>query len=186
MQLDYETMGNALSELGVDLDPSECHGVLCGLLCVNPAAARTTWVEHVANQEGQTQAAEQVMPLLDPFIKLSLEQLDTMECKFQPVMPDANSSIASRTQALGQWAQGFLVGMSFGGVKDLKELPSDSMEIMLDMTKIAQAGRYTVSETDEDDAALTEILEFLRAGVMLVYQELHAPKPSAPSGNSIH
>ncbi len=78
--------------------------------------------------------------------------------------------------------------MSFGGVKDLKELPADSMEIMLDFTKIAQAGKYTIEGTEEDDTAFTEISEYLRAGVLLVYQELHsrnkAPHTTHPADNS--
>ena len=188
MQLDYESMNGVLTQMGNDLDPSECHGVLCGLLCINPGQANPVWTNYIIEQVGAADPAlltNKAGELLEPVLDTALDQLTSIDCHFQPILPGSDT-VRNRTKALAKWVQGFLVGMSFGGVKDLKDLPTDSMEIMHDLVKIAQAGRYEVTDSDEDEAAFTEILEYLRAGVMLIYQEHNAPEPTAPSGNAIH
>ncbi len=192
MQYDYPSMTEALSRIGPGNDASESHGVLCGLLCTNGEGAVKLWLQHLMSQvnEGTGISSGELSTLLNPIIHESLRQLASVECDFQPILPQDPASIAERTTALAHWAQGFLVGMSFGGVKDLKELPADSMEILLDFTKIAQAGKYNVEGTEEDDAAFTEISEYLRAGVLLVYQELRslkkAPQTTSPDKSRLH
>lgn len=178
MQYDYPSMTEVLSRIGPGNDASESHGVLCGLLCTNGGGAAELWLDHLMSQvkEDADFSSGELSTLLNPIIHESLRQLTSVECDFQPILPQDPASIAEQTIALAHWAQGFLVGMSFGGVKDLKELPADSMEILLDFTKIAQARKYNVEGTEEDAAAFTEISEYLRAGVLLVYQELDSLK----------
>lgn len=178
MQFDYASVTEVLFRIGPGNEASECHGVLCGLLCTNGEGAERLWVNHIMSQINE---ANEVSPgeldaLLTPIILESQRQIISVECDFQPILPEDTASVAEKTIALAHWAQGFLVGMSFGGIKDLKELPADSMEILMDFTKIAQAGKYNVEGTGEDDAAFTEISEYLRAGVLLVYQELNSPQ----------
>ena len=188
MQLNYESMNGVLTQLAEDLDSSESHGVLCGLLCINPDQARSGWTRYILEQISvvdQAAEAKQVGQVLEPLLVEAQGRLNSVECDFQPILPESDT-LSVRTQALAKWVQGFLVGMSFGGVKDLKDLPSDSMEIMQDMVKIAQAGRYAVTESNEDEAAYSEILEYLRAGTMLIYQEHNSPEPTVPPGNAVH
>ena len=71
--------------------------------------------------------------------------------------------------------------MSYGGLQDLKDLPADSKEILMDMTKIAKAGGYAVEGTEEDESAFTEIAEYLRAAVLLVFQELNPTESAQPA-----
>ncbi|NOX42952.1 MAG: UPF0149 family protein [Gammaproteobacteria bacterium] len=186
MQFDYVSVTEVLFRIGPGNEASECHGVLCGLLCAKGGGAAGLWVNHIMSQINE---ANEVPPgeletLLNPIILESQRQLTSVECDFQPILPEDTASVAEKTVALAQWAQGFLVGMSFGGIKDLKELPADSMEILIDFTKIAQAGKYDIEGTEEEDAAFTEISEYLRAGVLLVYQELNSPSVTHPVDKS--
>lgn len=195
MQFEYENMAGLFAQIGPGIDVTECHGVLCGLLSTKREEARLLWFKHVLSQAGLDDSdandiemrMSQAGALLEPIYIETHRQLNSIECDFQPVLPGDSSEIADRTRSLAHWAQGFLVGISFGGVEDLKELPKDSMEIMMDMTKIAKAGNYSVEGTEEDEIAFSEVYEYLRAAVLLVYQEMN-PSGSEQSAdkNQLH
>jgi len=174
LQYDYQSITEVLSRLGPGNDAAESHGVLCGLLCTNGKDAVDLWLKHLIYQvnEGARLSHTELAVLLDPVISETRRQLISVECDFQPILQPDLASLAQQTIALAHWAQGFLVGVSFGGVKDLKDLPADSMEILMDFTKIARAASYQVDSSEDDAVAFTEIAEYVRAGVLLVYQEL--------------
>jgi len=174
LQYDYQSITEVLSRLGPGNDAAESHGVLCGLLCTNDKDAVDLWLKHLLYQvnEGAKLSHAELATLLVPVISETRRQLVSVECDFQPILPDDSSGLGQQTIALAHWAQGFLVGVSFGGVKDLKVLPADSMEILMDFTKIARAASYQVDSSEDDAVAFTEIAEYVRAGVLLVYQEL--------------
>jgi len=186
MRYDYQQITEILRQIGLGNEAAESHGVLCGLLCTNGEGAQARWSTHIMSQVGEKEGLSPaaLQALLSPIVQECQQQLTSTECDFQPVIPQDPTSVSEKTVALAHWAQGFLVGMSFGGVKDLKELPENAMEILLDFTKIAQAGKYDIDGTEEDDVAFTEIFEYLRAGVLLVYQELNPLPISHPVDRS--
>jgi len=184
MQLDYNSLAETLFQIGPDYNASEWHGILVGLLCIKASDAQTLWCDHIIAEAGEDRdlaPQEQINSLLLPVYQETLRQLTSPDCDFLPVLPDDSASITERTQALAQWAQGLLVGMSYGGLQDLKDLPADSKEILMDMTKIAKAGAYAVEGTEEDENAFTEIAEYLRAAVLLVFQELNPAESTHPA-----
>jgi uncharacterized protein YgfB (UPF0149 family) len=184
MQLDFNSLGEVLSQIGPDYNASEWHGILSGLICIKASDAQVLWRDHIIAELGENKdpaPEEQINTLLLPAYQETLRQLTSPDCDFQPVLPDDSASIAERTRALAQWAQGLLVGMSYGGLQDLKDLPVDSKEILMDMTKIAKAGGYAVEGTEEDENAFTEIAEYLRAAVLLVFQELNPTESTHPA-----
>jgi uncharacterized protein len=53
------------------------------------------------------------------------------------------------------------------------------------MTQISQAG-FEGENTDEDETAYAEIVEYVRMGVQLLYEELQAPSEIAPTSDTVH
>jgi uncharacterized protein YgfB (UPF0149 family) len=49
------------------------------------------------------------------------------------------------------------------------------------MSQIAQAGFEGEGASDEDEAAYTEIVEYLRVGVQLLFEELRSARGVPPS-----
>ena len=47
MQLDYNSLGEALSQIGPDYNASEWHSILVGLLCINASDAQVLWRDHI-------------------------------------------------------------------------------------------------------------------------------------------
>lgn len=94
------------------------------------------------------------------------------ESEFELLLPDENGALEQRVNALADFCRGFLLGLVAGGVTELSALPADAREVVEDFMKIAEAeadGRTS----DVEEKAFTEIAEYVRTGVQLVYESLH-------------
>ena len=188
---DWDHMESTLQMLGADINPGELHGTLCGMFCAQNNIARETWFETLVpaidhNDLNQKQAAESFTQLHDE----TRRQFNDPTCDFQLLLPDNNNDIDSRSRALGDWCQGFIMGMMMCGIKDFRKLPENSAEACNDFVEIARAGSsYEAEDTEEDAVALEELIEYVRVGVLLINEELH-PTRAAPHTstqfNNIH
>ena len=86
-------------------------------------------------------------------------------------MPDDDEVIDVRSKSLKSFCGGFLSG--FGATKS----SDDVMEALSDFERIA-ALRETVEDSEENEADLFEIIEYVRVSVLLIFAECRA-KPGA-------
>ena len=94
---------------------------------------------------------------------------------FEPLLPPADTALEHRADALVDWCRGFLGGLGLAGVSREHGLSADGAEILSDFGTIAGT-RFEYADGEEDESALTEVIEFIRVGVLL----LHAEIVSAP------
>ena len=97
-------------------------------------------------------------------------------------MPGDQESLPIRGEALAGWCRGFLYGLALGGMDDAEARSAEVQEVLFD---VADFTRLDVSsgdsESDASESDYAEIVEYLRAGVMLVHSELRSrfEKPAA-------
>jgi uncharacterized protein YgfB (UPF0149 family) len=97
---------------------------------------------------------------------------------FKLLLPDDDDSLPERVEAISAWCQGFIYGLAAGGIQQGSELPEDTEELLKDMVEISRAGHDVddggddAANEDEDEVALMEIEEYVRMGVLLIYEEL--------------
>jgi hypothetical protein len=60
-------------------------------------------------------------------------------------------------------------------------LPEDVPEVLADLARISHAGDVGSETTDVEEEAYAELVEFLRVGVQLIYDELAALRAGQPS-----
>src|SRR5699024_1527058 len=98
------------------------------------------------------------------------------------LLPGDDEDLGSRVAALGQWAEGFLVGFGTGaaGIKD-SQLSPGIQEALSDLSAISQVS--TPDEAGEDEERmLEEITEHCRVAALMVYTDLiMKPDPAAPA-----
>lgn len=171
---DYQAIAQALSKLNTEVMPSEVHGTLCGLLCANTSAEPAVWQQALwPNQPAGDLLAAEANEVFKTSHEVTRRQLNDPNCEFQMLLPDDNDSLDQRVNALGDWCQGYLIGLSLGGVKDFAPLPEDAREIAKDILEIARAGTsYDLEGSEEDEHAYAELVEYLRVGVLLINEEL--------------
>ncbi|WP_455207162.1 UPF0149 family protein [Kaarinaea lacus] len=188
---DCDEIESALQALEADITASEIHGTLCGMLCATVDTQATSWFQSLipasaANDLLAKEAREKLVLLYNE----TRRQLNDPTCDFQLLLPDAQTDLNTRTLGLGDWCQGFVMGLMMGGLKDFRKLPENSAEAAQDLVEISRIGSKYESEGDEEDAvALEELIEYVRVGVLLINEELHPSRAApviTPETNNIH
>ena len=111
------------------------------------------------------------------------QQLNDTEADFQLLLPDDEETLDARTVALADWCHGFTYGLAMGGLKEDRELPEDTAEIIRDLTEIARADFDSGEASEADEEAFMHIHEYVRMGVLLITEEL---QPVAQSEETLH
>jgi yecA family protein len=188
MTVDYVACREALERAHAALDPSECHGVLCGLLCATRQFPEERWLDEVL-QPGGTGGAESVRckKILRSSRRETERQLEGQQFDFEPMLPDEEVPLTQRGEALTLWCRGFLYGLAVGGLDDSKFTSEDVREVLKDLSEFTQ---LDVSDLEAGTNALerdyAELVEYVRVGVMLIHTSLREREETPPGGEQLH
>ncbi len=181
--VDHPQLSELLVSLALGVDASELHGSLCGFLCGGGQSDAGRWLRDLAITEPDApnrESGAESEQLRRVFEQTRLDLLDP-ELRFSPMLPDDDNPIEQRCAALTQWCRGFLGGLGMAGFSSGEDLSEECGEVLQDLYRIG-ASELTLGDQgkeEEDEAALTDILEYVRMGVLLIYSELRrSPKPS--------
>lgn len=180
----YAELDIALSQTKLKLHPSQVHGLICGLICGNPTS-NAIWEELVTGNKEPSDAHELLQSLYD----ISADQLNEFLFELQLLLPSDSEPLPLRAEALTLWCQGILTGLKMAHVQMAEREPGELTEAMNDLVEIAKMNYDDVVPSEEDEEAYSELVEFVRMAVILVYQELHeaaATKKTASSSNHLH
>jgi uncharacterized protein YgfB (UPF0149 family) len=181
--VDYDDVAQALRAAVSAVHPSEAHGCLCGALCLRPDYSRAEWLDELLPEAGGEYAGDD--PLGSLFVA-SAGALARPDMEFEPILPTDDVPLEQRVEALAAWCQGFLYGFGAAGTAARAALPDTVTEVLADLAQISQAGEPGASEPEVEEDAYVELVEYLRAGVQLVYEELDALRASQPASGSSH
>lgn len=178
---DFSSVEAALRAAESGIEASECHGILCGVLCAQRPFDPRPWVVYVLGTcDPENAAVPEAQAELGRLAESAVFELNDPEFSFQPLLPSDEESLQLRTLAVSQWCQGFVEGLRLGGVKRPDKLSGDAGEIVRDLMVIGKASRFQVEDTDDNEADFAELVEYLRAAVRLVYEELQAEPSKKP------
>jgi hypothetical protein len=181
-----QRVNTALGRLGSSQSVAEFHGALVGLLCAKGSVDKDDWLVQVAPGDGADLLLVEVRESLSQLHGETLRQLNDPVLDFEPLLPSEDEPLDERVEALGEWCLGFLLGLSEGGVRDPERLPADAAEVVRDLVDISRAGAYEFSDSDQDEQAYAELLEYVRAGVLLLNEELNPTRAAPRSDGNLH
>ncbi|MGQ0587588.1 MAG: UPF0149 family protein [Gammaproteobacteria bacterium] len=174
--LRYDELAEALSRLGFTQDAAEYHGALCGALCVKePVEIDLLKLLEGAKGAGDAAAAAQALTRLR---SESANAFSDAELGFEPLLPDDEEELQKRVQALSAWCEGFLYGLASGKPLSMKSVSPEMKEIVSDFTEFTKAGVGDDEDTELEENAYAELVEYVRVGAQLIYLELHERAPS--------
>ena len=179
----YSQLNAALEEVNAALSAAECHGVLCGTLCSPHGFTEEEWLLEVLDGTiTEDEHMARCRLILQDTRNETIRRLNSNDFEFAPLLPADNETLSIRSEALGCWCRGFLAGLGLGGVRDMAQLPSDTQEIIADLSEMARID--TNPEVNESsETAFVELLEYIRVGVMLINEEL---RPSSATSSATH
>jgi len=147
---------------------SELQGALCGLLCLNTQANRSSWYKSIFEDFHPDE--DEILDLTALFDD-TIQALNSLDFDLQLELPDDDAPIASRIYALTEWCQGLIFGLGASGLTDDTELSDDCKEYISDVIGISQISSEE-SDDSEDEANFEELVEYLRMGLFLLFGEL--------------
>jgi uncharacterized protein YgfB (UPF0149 family) len=197
--IDFASLDRLFHQLGLGFDPAECHGSLCGLLCASDAVTGPVWVNRVLVGDPELPVVDSLSArgmgaeanyaptaLLFSLYKDTVEDLNDPEYGFSLLLPDDDEPLPQRVEELSRWCQGFLFGLGLGGVREQTNLSGETREVMRDFVEISRLGTGEASDSNEDEAAFAEIVEYVRMAVLLLYEELRSLRTVRPDGAPVH
>jgi uncharacterized protein YgfB (UPF0149 family) len=172
----FDLVVNALRQLGATEGATAAHGSLCGFLCVLGPRAERPWVAELVGIDaaGRTVAAASI-EVLSALVTATSGALSDGEMRFLPLLPPDDRPLPQRADGLADWCAGFMHGLGEASVAGAATTALEAdvpRELMQDFAEIA---RVTLGDDEtelEAEAAYAELVEFVRVGVQLLYEEL--------------
>lgn len=163
---DYAEASAELSRLRLGVEAAELHGSLCGYLSGGAdAPGRADWLARVMSDPD----LDAVPPdsALDRLYVATENLLESPDFGFDLLLPDEETPIGERGEALLGWCRGFLggFGLSAGSNPPLSE---DGADALRDLAKMA-ASELTYEDPEGDEESLAEVAEFVRVAALLLH-----------------
>lgn len=184
----FDDVAQALTAGGSTVHAAEAHGCLCGAFCARRTYLPAEWLEELlpeGPEPGTTVSVTAAGPLRSLF-EHSRAVLEAREMEFEPLLPPDEATLDERVEALGAWAQGFLYGFGAAGPFKAGTLPAEVTEVLTDFAEVARAGAVGSESPEVEEGALAELVEFVRVGVQLVYDELSDLRAAQASSTARH
>jgi hypothetical protein len=180
---DYSHIQQLLAQERSLADAAEAHGTLAGCLCAASGYRFEDWLREIL-PEGR--AAPAAAADLEELYTATAGALQQPDMEFELLLPEDEQPIDARTAALAQWCQGFLYGLGAGAIPDAAGLPGDVGEIVRDFVEITRAGVDAEQGEESNENAYAELVEFVRVGVQVLFEELSAARQPARSPAALH
>lgn len=176
---DYLELEQVLGQAEATAGAAEVHGLLCGLLCSAGRIDRRQWDAHVfAEAATLAGAVERGRAAVQALADWTAQALNDPVLGMDLLLPAEGQPLLDRTAALGEWCQGYLLGLAAGGVAQDTPLPDDVAELIRDFTEISRVGFEVDDADDSDEVAFSDVVEYVRMGVLLINDELQPLKPA--------
>lgn len=183
----FDQVAQALDAGGSTVHAAEAHGCLVGALCARRVYLPAEWLEELLpDAADRAQGAAVALGPLGELFEQSRVVLEAREMEFEPLLPREAAPLAERVEALGAWAQGFLYGFGAAGPFPRGALPDDVAEVLSDFAEVARAGAVGSASAEVEETALAELVEFVRVGAQLVYDELTDLRATQTTSSARH
>ncbi len=175
--LDYEAVEASLVRAESELDAAEVHGLFCGLLCATGRIDEAVWHDEVfESPDPRNLTYQNTLRLLRRLGSHTRDQMYDTELGLVLLLPDDEAPLGDRLEAMLSWIHGFLFGLGIGGL-ELERLPEgEAREFVQDLTELVRAEVERGADSEENEQALAEILEYLRMGTLLLLETLQPIK----------
>ncbi len=173
----FEQVEAALRQ--ADMQAAEAHGALIGMLCAQGQVELETWWAQVFELDDASSSV--VVPeVVNGMYAEAVDSLREGDGTFDLLLPDDDAALDARADALHEWCHGFLYGYGVAGGRDEAALSEEAAEVLRDIAQFAQAAFDLGEDAEEDELSYSELVEYLRVGVMLMFETMYPREQVQP------
>ena len=170
--IDYYELEKILADENAGVRAAECHGFVCAVICTSNDIDQDMVKHYLLADELQDLMQKSCNFIMDLAMELSEQMLST-DMDMQLMLPDEDSTLKTRCEALVEWCQGFLSGLGVGGLNQ-SELPDDCRTLIDDLYKVSLLETGDLDKQGEQgEKDLMELIEYIRMGAIYLYDECH-------------
>ena len=169
--LSYFELNELLRGINAEIRAAECHGFLCGQVCVYGYPYEELWQEVIDAQTDDVEVVHDCYHEITMLLDEIINNIQSGDFEFQLLLPADDNSLAERVEALADWCHGFLNGYGIGAGDQALTVTEECREILEDFAKICRVGVEEISD-EEDEQALVELIEYVRMGAIAIYTDL--------------
>ena len=188
LNVTFPEVASALQQANVDVSAAEAHGWLCGALCTTEPLTLPAWFDELLPSELDEAARESATgdgSVLHILYEETIDALQGMEMQFMPLVPADDALLLRRSESLGQWCLGFLYGLGTHLSAKRPTFSAEVEEALRDLTEIGRVAADDEQDSEEQEQAYSELVEFVRISVQLIHDELSNRLPIA-TGEGLH
>ncbi len=176
LTIDHNELDAALRRCGSTWNAGQTHGLLCSRLALAGADGASRWLAQVLQDtDPENSLRTECEAMLEALCTATWQQLSERQSDFMLLLPDDDDSALVRTEAMGQWCEGFLHGLvsEAHGDKLRERLASDPLsDIIKDLLEITRASVDDEADEQGTENAFADLVEYLRVAAQLTYEEL--------------
>ena len=174
--VNHDDLSEALRRCGSSWSAEQAHGLLCSRLSVLGVEAGADWMRLILGEPAtDDDMARECALLLETLFAATHQQLAERQSEFGPLLAGDDDSAFERAAGLAHWCEGFLHGLVSDVRSDsLKErLATEPLcDIIRDLLELTRAAVDDESDEEDNEAAYTDLVEYIRVAVQLTYEEL--------------
>ncbi|CAM3426869.1 UPF0149 family protein [Parendozoicomonas haliclonae] len=184
----FDRLGDLFVEARSFTSPSQLHGLLCGQLCAGLRPSQKSWLDAAASQMSCAEELPvNVRSGLVDLYDVVLADLDSEDLSFKPMLPEADTTVGQRAEALGQWCSGFISGFGMAGIARDK-LSEEASGVITDLAQISLVSTDELEESEESEKDFFEVCEYVRMAALMLFNEFQdsQDKKEQQEQHSVH
>lgn len=192
--LSFDEYCDLLAPVGALNSPAELHGMLCGQLSGGARPGLAKWQAmaleflDLVDLDAELISAQLRQAIAEMYTG-TLQALEDEAMGFSLILPDEDTDMGQRLQALAQWCHGFLTGFGSSGLSGDQSFSPESAEALRDFAAIVQIGTDE-EDNEQSEADLFEVSEYVRIAAINLFLEFSPPSQNEQAkpgpGGMIH
>ncbi|AKJ41215.1 YecA/YgfB family protein [Pragia fontium] len=174
----YQSLNTALTQQNIGMTASEMHGLISGLVCGGSNDNSWTVLVHDLTNEGIA-FGYPLGDMVKQIYQAAKEELEDDGFGFALLLPDDETLVFERIDALSGWVNHFLLGLGMMQPK-LAQVTGEVGEAIDDLRNIAQLGYEEDEDQEELEHSLEEISEYVRMAAILCHSEFARLNTTVP------
>ena len=164
IKTEYDDLESLLAAFGITLTAAQVHGYLTGKILAGSTDGLNSVLEKSEFELDDMESLTEGLAAVSAEIEVGLAQPEP----FDPLLPDDDCSLEERVSALVDWCSSLLSGLGESQIGGL--MSPEAQEVVEDMQALAEA-EYG-GEEESEEVAFTELVEFMRVAISLLFEEL--------------
>ncbi|WP_196158557.1 UPF0149 family protein [Reinekea sp. G2M2-21] len=188
IELQFEDLAELFVKMGSTLSPTYLHGSITGVLSAGKRMTQDDWLDWALDQMAPTEEVQEShITILQGLYFKTLSELQDEGLAFRLILPDEETPMADRLDALSEWTGSFLGAFGATGVvQETSDMPATLQEILEDLAEIAQVDALSAEEQDADEDDYLAVAEHVRVSALTVFLEYNEPPATTDGETTVH